>query len=297
MLSILIPAYNFSVVSFVKQLFEQAVELGVPFEIRIYNDASDFDYVSDLGPILTHKEIVFRDLKENLGRARIRNLLASEARYEWLLFADADSRIPDSNYLSTYWEHRAPQAILLGGTAYQQEPPADRQFYFRWYYGRHREQQSAEQRNKMPFEGFSTHHFFCACSVFEKARFPEQVLGYGHEDTLFGLEIRRAGFQIRHLDNPLYHIGLEPTTLYLSKSKEALGNLLLLQRDFPHLQTRLSKMYKQVRKFGLAPLFRLGFGIAAPILERNFQSTNPSLLLFDLYRLGYFCQLHRQMER
>jgi glycosyltransferase involved in cell wall biosynthesis len=296
MLSILIPAYRFSVQKFVQQLYEQATQLEIPFEIRIYDDASGYDYLNDLGDLLLHPEIRLQALPENLGRSRIRNKLSREARYDWLLFADADSLIPHPDYLQNYWSKRKLNQVLVGGTAYLPVPPEDPATYFRWYYGMHREQRSAEVRAVHPFTGFSTHHFFCHRTVFDQVQFPEQISGYGHEDTLFGLRLQTGGFTLQHLDNPLLHIGLEPTSVYLEKSREALRSLLSLQKEHSEIQTKLTYTYDHLSKWYLAGLFSWFYRIGKSLLEQNFHSRRPSLRLFDLYRLGYYARQKRSQK-
>ena len=50
------------------------------------------------------------------------------------------------------------------------------------------------------------------------------VKGYGHEDTLFAMELKRHGFAVTHIDNPLEHIGIEPVEEFLRKSANGVTN-------------------------------------------------------------------------
>ena len=82
-------------------------------------------------------------------------------------------------------------------------------WYFHWKYGSLREQSSVEQRNLKPYHSFMTNNFLIPKSIFLAIRFEEALTQYGHEDTLFGMELQRRGVPIVHLANPLRHGGLE----------------------------------------------------------------------------------------
>ncbi|MBR9919277.1 MAG: glycosyltransferase family 2 protein [Bacteroidetes bacterium] len=288
MLSILIPVYRYRIIPMLEVLIKQGEALKVPFEILVFDDASGFDYSEELAFAERQKSLEFRILPENLGRAAIRNKLAEEAVYPWLLFMDADSAVVSDDYLETYWNERSENVLLCGGTAYAGQAPEDPALYFRWYYGRNREQRPAVERRKSPFEGFSTHHFFCHQKVFDKVTFPDAHVGYGHEDTLFGFHLKEAGFQIRHLDNPLEHTGLEPVDVYLDKTREALRNLKSLKKEHPWMNTRLSESFENLTALKLSWIPWLIYKLFGRLMERNFRSSSPSLFLFDVYRLGYY---------
>jgi len=66
---------------------------------------------------------------------------------------------------------------------------------------------SAVERNKHPHRGFSTFNVLFEKSVFSKIRFNEELKQYGHEDTLLGFQLKKAGIDILHIDNGLMHEG------------------------------------------------------------------------------------------
>ena len=100
MLSILIPTYNCDCTRLVKELYSQAEHADVDYEIIVADDAS---------PMVEHKmknreinalpHCRLIELEENIGRARIRNRLADEARHEWLLFMDADAEVISDDFI------------------------------------------------------------------------------------------------------------------------------------------------------------------------------------------------------
>ena len=106
MLSILIPTYNYDCTRLVSDLHQQAALSGIDYEIIVADDASPtYIYKEKNREInaLPHCRLI--ELEENVGRARIRNLLADEAQYEWLLFMDADAEVIGPHYISNYLAH------------------------------------------------------------------------------------------------------------------------------------------------------------------------------------------------
>ncbi|MEY3368052.1 MAG: hypothetical protein RI973_1207, partial [Bacteroidota bacterium] len=119
---------------------------------------------------------------------------------------------------------------------------------------------------------------------------------YGHEDTLFGLELKKKGVPVIHIDNPLEHIGLENAEVFLEKTRQGLDNLKILQRIDLQAQTRLLKLWKWCRFTRLSLLLKLFFSATRPALIRNLLSNSPSLALFDLYKIGYFASISDKVD-
>ena len=85
MLSILIPTFNHNIVSLVKELHEQAVHEDIVFEIVCLDDASTL-FVAENQTITQFSNTHYEILGNNVGRSKIRNLLAQKAKYDWLLY-------------------------------------------------------------------------------------------------------------------------------------------------------------------------------------------------------------------
>jgi glycosyltransferase involved in cell wall biosynthesis len=291
MLSILIPIYNFDVRKLVSDLGKEAETLGIPYEILCFDDGSKPEYLHIHQVLNQQTHVEYRELPENLGRSRIRNFLAQEAKYPYLLFMDCDSGVASSDFLSNYLALASPDQVIVGKRVYQPSPPKDAQRYFRWLYGVKREQRSAKVRNQHPFEGFCTHHFLCPKAVFEKIQFDPNLRQYGHEDTQFGLDLEKIGVRVIHTDNPLLHIDLEPIAEFLPKTLKGIENLVYLQSKGSGIKTRLSDFYEHLKKWKLIPFVIFIFRLSHKILEKNLHSKKPDLRVFDLYKLGYLAQL------
>jgi hypothetical protein len=46
------------------------------------------------------------------------------------------------------------------------------------------------------------------------------IEGYGHEDTIFGCNLRRLGYRIKDIDNPVVHLGLNTTDKFPFKYRK-----------------------------------------------------------------------------
>lgn len=289
MLSILIPIYNFDVRSFVKELYQQGKDANIVFEILLVDDASEIKF-RDINKELGSVEFVeYIQLENNIGRSKIRNLLAEKAKYDYLLFADCDSEIPSEDFIKKYIENCEGEKIICGGRIYKKVAPKEKELFFRWFYGKKRETFNVYERNKFPNKSFMTNNYVISKSIHSSVKFDENISQYGHEDTLFGIELKRKGIKIQHIDNPLIHIGLETCDVFISKTKKGIDNLvyILNNYDYPEFyeDIRLLKMFNKTAK--LSFFFKFYYKLFGEISERFLCSNSGSIFLFDLYKLSY----------
>ena len=299
MLSILIPVYNFNVVPLVNELHKQATRESFPFEIILLDDCSS-DLLrgqnKDLGNL---PGVRFLELDCNIGRARIRNRLAEMAVYGTLLFMDCDSEIPTEKYIQNYLPYCDRDIVVCGGRIYKTEAPEEQEFMLRWLYGLRREQQTAITRNRNPYRSFMTNNFLIPKSTLMQIQFDESIIQYGHEDTLFGLELKKRRIPVTHIQNPLNHIGLEISWEFLRKTSEGIQNLVMLLQqgkilrdDIPDI--RVLKAYEFMKKLRLVGIYRKFYNFISNSVMRNLLGPNPSIFAFDLYKLSLFANLVRK---
>ncbi|MEZ4985408.1 MAG: hypothetical protein R2795_10285 [Saprospiraceae bacterium] len=105
---------------------------------KVADDASGAQWVNQHQMAIPVEGVTWSFLPQNIGRARIRNWLAERANYEYLLFLDCDSGIPDAHFIERYLLHLAPDTVICGGRTYLPTPPNDNT-YLHWYYGSQRE--------------------------------------------------------------------------------------------------------------------------------------------------------------
>lgn len=300
MLSIHIPVYNYEVSELVSQLVSQAEKLRIQYEIRIYDDGSTDEIKLKNRKIATFSNVIYTELDKNIGRSAIRNKMGFDSKFKYLLFIDADSVPASEDYLENFIENIKPDRVICGGTAYKSEKPDEYGKYLRWFYGTNREAISAKTRNSKKGFIITSNNFLIEKSVFEKVHFREDLKTYGHEDTLLGYDLYRSGIEIFHIDNQVEHTGLENSLIFIEKTKTALKSLYQIthqilpgDNDFVQ-QVHFLNRYSAITKI-LPPVFlRFFYTLFHHIIERNLTGTKPSLLLFDLYKLGFYSTLKNE---
>ncbi len=297
MLSVNIPVYNIEVGGLVQELVAQSATLKYPVEIRVYDDGS-VEYIKQQNrKISSLPGVVYTELQKNLGRSAIRNKMGLESEFEYLLFIDADSALVKPDYLSSFLENVDQKTVLCGGTTYKKEPPKENSQYLRWFYGTHREAITAAERNNKKGFIITSNNFLISKKVFEKIHFREDLKMYGHEDTLLGYDLHRQGIQIRHLENPVEHIGLEDGPVFLDKTRVALKSLKLITTQLLHGDIEFSRQvnflnrYQSIRKVIPGFLLRWFFSLFHKLLEKHLTGRNPKLFWFDVYKLAYYSTL------
>lgn len=284
-----------------QSLHEQAELCRISYEIIVIDDASTQKEIENR-KINSLSNCQYIELEQNIGRSKMRNLLVEKAQYPYLLFLDCDSAVSSAYFIKNYLPLCLPKIVCYGGRTYENNKPADNT-YLRWKYGVERESKPAAERNKNPNFGFCSNNFLIDKSVFETVQFSIVLEGYGHEDTLFGLELLQDQIIIQHIDNPLIHLGLENAESFLSKTENGLKNLIIidniLKEKYPEIRNHSSLIQtrNRIEKLCLGRIFALKFRLFRLVMKRNILGKAPSLFIFDLYRLGYLCNLDHKSNR
>ncbi len=293
MLSILIPTYDYNIFPLVNLLNQQAQDSNIIYEIITIDDGSTKFHLENK-TINTILNCSYEILNKNTGRSGIRNLLAKKAQYENLLFLDADTLPLNENFIEKYLsEIKNDFQIIYGGIEYQKLPP-EKNKKLRWAYGKAREALSVEKRNLKPYLSFLTLNFLIKKSVFDIVCFNENIPNLRHEDTLYSYDLMRKKIRILHIDNPVCHLGLDDFKVAINKENQSLVGLKylidhqLLIADY----VQLSKIAAKIDKLKLNFVFVFFYKITRSVFLKNLSSNNPSLFIFDLYRLGNLCNLN-----
>lgn len=297
MISICIPVYNFDVTELTDSLLAQANRIGYPIEILLFDDHS-LSYFRNVNSKLNNlKDVNYLEFDFNIGRSKIRNRLADFASGHWLLFLDCDMVIDDPDFLQGYVDALTKAQVVCGGIKYGKKPFRE-ELILRWKYGVFRECKKAIRRQLSPYNSFMSGNFLITSEVFHTIRFNEDISGYGHEDTVFGIELKRRKVSILHIDNPSLHLGLEPCFDFLQKSEQSVINLTKLMQNAPDLRrdlertVRVLRVFKILRYLGLILLLRWVFRVVNPVIRRSLCSRHPSLLMFDVYKLALLAKLY-----
>lgn len=302
MLSINIPVYNVEVTELVWQLKQQAEKISSDIEIIVYDDGSSENFKLENRKLADIPQVFYHEMEKNLGRTAIRNLMGLESQKPYLLFIDADSKLISDDYLKKYIELAKPGAVLCGGTSYSKQEPESEKL-LRWVYGHRREAISAEERNRKKGFIITSNNFLIDRETFQKIHFRENIGPYGHEDTLLGFDLFQAGIQPLHINNPVEHTGLEDSVTFLKKTKAALENLLFISEkivpepvEFQNRMPFLNR-YRKITKIFPPFVFKWFFNLFRQAIEKNLTGKNPSLFLFNLYKLGYFASLGKNQPK
>jgi len=287
-ISVLIPTFNTDVSPLVDFLLRQNDFSSFKMEIIIWDDASN---IASLGQWDNENISLFKS-PVNMGRSKTRELLAEKAKYPYLLFLDADVFPVSTLFLAQYLQHASEDSVLVGGIRYENEKPESKR-YFRWFYGKAREEISVENRLKKTYNHFMTGNFLVPKSIFLQFPLHDVITGYGHEDTLLGYKFQQTGIPIRHIDNPVFHLGLEENEVFFAKSKEAVLSLLRLKQLGYTVPSKLISGYNLLEKLNLVTSCAVFYPVFESRFIKNyiFSGNIFSLFFFDLTRLFYFCRL------
>ncbi len=141
---------------------------------------------------------------------------------------------------------------------------------------------------------FTTPNFLISKSIFNTIRFDETIKGYGHEDTVFGIKLHQLQINFIFIDNPVVHIGLENNEIYIQKNENAITNLFDLYQSGKYdsliYESKLLHHYMLFKKLHLTGILAFKYRLLQRFLKHQLCSSNPSLLVFDLYKLLFLCK-------
>ncbi|MEO7977146.1 glycosyltransferase [Flavobacterium sp.] len=291
MLSILIPVYNYNIFQLVVELHKQCMACEIEFEIVCLDDASTH-YSTENQKINSFSNCQYLINTKNLGRTSTRNKLTNNATYDWLLFLDADVIPVSSNFIKNYITHiNSKPKVIIGGYCYQNTLPEFEQ-NFRYKYGKNREEKSALERNSNPYKYIFSGNLLILKKKFIETSFTEEAKYYGM-DIYFSYQLYIKKIEVLHIENPIYHLGLETNQIFFEKSLKAVESRKQFLINCPEIKkiSPLIKKYKTIKQYHLLPTAILFFKIFEPYLKRRILSKKPNLFCFDIYRLGYICTL------
>lgn len=289
MLSVLIPSYNWDAYSLVETLFVSLQKENIAFEILVLDDASPFLSSSCSEKINRLPNCSFVSLPKNIGRSKIRNLLVEKANYNWLLFLDSDVMPKHTNFVARYIASmHVANTVVVGGICYEDTTSKKT---IRWQVGKNNEEKSVTIRNAQPYNFFFTGNFLIRKAVFVTIRFSNHLAKYGYEDLLFAKQLQQHSVAITHIENEVYHLGIDSDREYVAKTKDALKNLavLLVQKQISFSDTKLSKYYKIIAWTGIPSLLEK---IIDFLEEKAINSS--SFFYYNAFRIGYLSKVFKE---
>lgn len=296
MLSILVPIYNYNVYPLAGELHKQCTDCGINFEILCQDDASKsiLNAINEKVNILSHCS--FTALEENLAHRGNRNSLAKQAKFDFLLFIDGDSKIIQPDFIKKYIVNLKDYDVIYGGRLHPEKCPSNNQ-NLRWKYGKFIEDKSAENRNKNPYQSLLFNNTVIKKDCFNKVKFDRNMKKYGHDDTQLSYELSLLNAKVNHIKNPVEHGDIDKNKDYLNKTKESLENLILLyeEQKVDIKFVRMLRLYHYCNITGAALVISKIYGIFEKSLLKNLTGNNPTLIQFNLFRVGYLCSIKQKI--
>ena len=282
-LSILIPTFNDPCSTLVRNLHQQAEALGMTYEILVADDGStQQDILEENRSInaLPHCQLIERIV--NAGRASIRNFLAQQARYAWLLFIDSDMVVCRNDYLRKYASCEET-SIVDGGVVIGACKPGNlRSLYEKAVESQH----TPEERQQSPYRDFHTANFMIKRTLMLQQPFDERFKNYGYEDVLFGKAMEQNNVPILHIDNPMSFEIFEDNEHFVGKTEEGLRTLY----EFRNELQGYSRLLDRIQNLPHTPI-RWWHKLFGAIERKHLTSRHPSLWVFNLYKIGYFLSI------
>ena len=287
MISICIPTYNFNVIPLVDELLLQSADPGC--EIILIDDASESEYIEFNKALGDRVRTIF--LERNVGRAKIRNLFLNYAEFDHLLFLDCDSLVQNSDFIANYVNaiQNGKEKVVCGGRVYPESPPSS-EHMLRWRYGVESESKPAHFRSLHPYRSFMTNNFMIQRGTLERIRFDESLTSYGHEDTLFGYDLKNNGIPVVHIENPVLNGHLETNAEYIDKTRDGIYNLIqILKRSKDPEQftkeVRLLRYYSEAKEKRRVKRLKFIYSVFKKNILRRMLKGTATIKQFNFHKL------------
>jgi hypothetical protein len=162
----------------------------------------------------------------------------------------------------------------------------------RYTFGKQREEVDARIRNKNPYKVIISANFLIKRALFLKINNQETINIYGL-DYLFSSQLKEHNVSIKHINNEVFHLGLDGNDKFLKKTRNAVEALhyIYTSGQINTHNISLLRAYLIIKTIGLKSPMSWLFKKFELRIKANLTGINPDLFLFDLYRLGYLCSL------
>ena len=163
----------------------------------------------------------------------------------------------------------------------------------RWKYGKKYEAVCANNRNANPYKITIAANLLVKKEVYKS--FNLDTIGKLYAmDYYFGALLKKSKTKVLHLDNQVYHLGIEKSSNYLRKKELATITLLKLhnEKKITKHSNDLLKLFVFCKKIGLNYLFSLWYKLFNSAMRKNLTGKNPIIKLLQVYKLSYMCYIN-----
>ena len=306
-LSILIPTYNNVCLELVKSLQAQASLLqNLEYEILVADDGStDLSTIEGNRAINQLENCQYIEREKNVGRAAIRNFLAQQARYPWLLFIDSNMDVILSEYLSNYLKQMKESdadledsihikyGIIYGGYQIKRDDTTKERLKNNLRYifeSRGTQNGDYRERQAHPYHDFHTSNFIVQRSIILKYPLDERFYHYGYEDVLWGKVLKDKHIGIKHIDNPLGYDHFIGNMSFISKTEESLRTLYQFREELEGY-SKIIDYAQRLKRWHLSHLCQKLFPFVCLPIKARLTGNKPSILWFNIYKLLYYIHL------
>jgi glycosyltransferase involved in cell wall biosynthesis len=297
-ISICIPVHNFAIEPLISKLSNEVLVNSIDAEVIAIDDASESSFQNMNGGLEKKYPIRYIQLSRNIGRSAIRNVFVKHAQSRLLLFLDCDVMPVSDKFISGYLSAiDKNKGVICGGIIYSEKPPSVKQ-KLHWKYGSRREAVPVSSRNKRPYHHFLTSNFLVHREILEKIFFNEELKGYGYEDTLYGMELKRNKIELKHIELPAEHLKIDTAGEFVLKTESALTNLYRLSNADeygPRLKfySKLIKANEILARLRLKNFVNRMYNTFGEKIRNTIINGNTSLRLLDIYKLLFFMSLQK----
>jgi hypothetical protein len=292
MLSVLIPVYNFNVTELVKELHKQLVASNIDFEIICLDDKSKKHIIDSNLKIETLSNTSYKLSNSNNGIAVNRQMLVDLANYDWIILIDADVELKDDQFISNYLEVLDKgYNFIFGGFEYKNKAPK-KSHLLRWKYGKKYEAILASSRNSNPYKVTIAANMLARKAYYMNLNL--DFLGNNYAmDYLFGALLKEHNEKVLHINNQVYHLGIEDSVSYLRKKEMAVETLLKLyhSKKIKRHSNSLLKVFILLKNTKMNYLLSLWFSVFNKSIRNNLTGNKPYIILLQLYKISYMCYL------
>lgn len=292
-ITICIPVFNQYIGELASVLMQQAGAVSTRVEVYFVDDFSEELYKKDNRFAASRFKFRYEELPANIGRAKIRNYMADQSEASHLIFLDGDTVVEHSDFVSQYIDslHKSPESVYCGGT-YFQNRNFEQNKMLHWMYGSRVVANLHSRRDLNGRFHFMSSNFMIAKDIFNEVRFNEDLRDYGHEDTIFGYELRKRDVDIVGVDNAVLHGSLDTTEEFLMKVTHLVENLRKMRKsgkfEGPLSEIRLVQVADNLQKCGLNLPYLWFFEMIKNMVTKNLHGSKPSLRLLNMYKLYLF---------
>lgn len=241
-LSILVPTFRDDPSPLIRALAPAAARLGTAVELIVYDDGSrDATLVCRISDALQAFGAPARLIvaEDNGGRSTGRNRLVADARGAHCLFLDADMLPASSDFLDRWLALATPQTAVACGGFLVSTDAVDQTLRLHQYLARRSDCRSATERARKPAHTTVTSNLLVRRDVVAAFPFDATFSGWGWEDVDWAFGVA-AHHDIRHVDNPALHAGLDTTDVLLRKYAHSAANFERLSRRHPDVVRELT---------------------------------------------------------